>query len=97
MSERVIGMNGTIVYRSICLLMLLIQVVLVTLYLAGVITANTILIELTTIDLIIPVCVVVIIMYYSCKFSGVPQARYSESKTKALTISVVIWSILRIF
>ena len=60
-------------------------------------TAMTILVELTTIELVFPLVAIVLILYYQCKFSGVPQLRYSEQKTRALTASVVIWSVLRIF
>ena len=68
-----------------------------TLYLAGAIAAKTILIELQSIELMFPISVIVLILYYQCKFSGVPQQRYSEQKTRTLTTSVVIWSVMRIF
>ena len=90
-------MNGTLVFRFIVYGMLVVQIVLITLYLAGVINALTILVELTTIELVFPICVVFLLMYYQCKFSGVPQSRYSETKTKSLTTYVIIWSVLRIF
>jgi len=76
---------------------LLVQVILVTLVLAGAIAATTILIELQTIELTFPIIVIVLILDYQCKYSGVPQQRYSESKTRTLTTTVVIWSVLRIF
>ena len=78
-------------------ILLILQILLVTLYLAGAITATTIVIELQSIELMLPIIVIVLILYYQCKFSGVPQQRYSESKTRTLTTAVVVWSVLRIF
>lgn len=70
---------------------------LVTLYMAQAIDAQVLLVELVTLELIAPICVIFGIMYYQCKYSGVPQARFTEPKTRTLTTLVVIWSILRIF
>ena len=97
LNTRMSKVNGTLVFRFIVYAMLVVQIVLITLYLAGVINALTILVELTTIELVFPICVVMLLMYYQCKFSGVPQSRYSETKTKALTTCVIIWSVLRTF
>ena len=97
LNSRVSRIEGRIIFLSIVSLLIIIQVLLVTLYLAGAITASTILRELQSIELILPIVVIVLILYYQCKFSGVPQQRYSESKTRTLTTSVVIWSVLRIF
>ena len=97
LNERVSRIEGRIVFLSIVALLLIIQVILVTLYMADTITATTILLELQSIELMFPIVVIVLILYYQCKFSGVPQQRYSESKTRTLTTAVVIWTVLRIF
>ena len=67
-----------------------------TLYMADAITAKTILVQIAIIELIVPLGVIFLTLYYQCKFSGLPQTRYSETKTRALTTSVVIWSVLRV-
>ena len=95
--ERSSSMRGTITFRCIVGILVVLQIIFVTLYLADAMTAMTILVELTTIELVFPLVAIVLILYYQCKFSGVPQLRYSEQKTRALTASVVIWSVLRIF
>ena len=77
--------------------LVILQIVLFTIYMAGAMDALTILVEMSTIELVLPICVVVLILYYQCKFSGVPHSRYSETKTRALTATVVTWSVLRIF
>ena len=97
LNERVSRIEGRIVFLSIVVLLLIVQVILVTLYMANAITATTILLELQSIELMFPIVVIVLILYYQCKFSGVPQQRYSESKTRTLTTAVVIWTVLRIF
>lgn len=89
--------DGSLVFRVIVTVLLLLQAIFVTLYLADIFSAMTILVELSTIELAFPICVIVLILYYQCKFSGIPQARYTESKTRALTTTVIIWSVLRIF
>ena len=90
-------MNGIIIFRTLFIALLTTQLILMILYLASAIAAATILEFLIAIDLIFPISILLITIYYQCKFSGIPQARYSESKTKALTTSIVVWSILRIF
>ena len=69
---------------------------LVTLYMAGVTSPQIILHELTILEFVIPIAVIFLILYYQCKYSGVPQARYTESKTRTLTMCLFIWSVLRI-
>jgi len=46
--------------------------------------------------MVLPISVVVLILYYQCKFSGVPQSRYSVPKTRTLTATVLIWSVMRV-
>ena len=57
----------------------LIQILLVTLYLQGLIPARVIATEITTIELLSPILVVVLILYYQCKLSGSPLLRSSHS------------------
>ena len=73
LNERVSRIEGRIVFLSIVSLLLIVQIILVTLYLADAITATTILRELQSIELMFPIVVIVLILYYQCKFSGVPQ------------------------
>ena len=84
-------------FRTIVVTLVILQIVLVTLYMAGAVDAMIILIELASIELIAPICAVFLILFYQCKYSGVPQARYTEGRTRALTTCVIFWSILRIF
>ena len=74
----------------------LIQIGLVTLYLKEIIPAQVIAIEITTIELLSPVLVVVLILYYQCKLSGSPLLRSSHSQTRTLTCAVVLWSFTRV-
>ena len=78
MNDKVSQSNGRIMFLSVVSILMIVQVILVTLYLAGAITAKFILIELQSIELMFPIIVIVLILYYQCKFSGVPQQRYSE-------------------
>ena len=96
-SQRITNMGGSIIFRSIVYLLLILQVVLSTLYLAGAIDATAIVAELASVELVFPICTLFLILYYQCKFSGIPQARYSEGKTRTVTTCVVIWSFMRIF
>mmetsp|Transcript_25732 Transcript_25732/g.34378 ORF Transcript_25732/g.34378 Transcript_25732/m.34378 type:complete len:150 (+) Transcript_25732:654-1103(+) len=63
---------------------------------AGAIDPTIILHELTALEFILPIAVIMLILYYQCKYSGVPQARYTVTKTRYLTLCLVVWSILRI-
>lgn len=97
MSGEASRINGQVIFISIVTVLLLVQAILVTLVLAEAISAMTILFELQCVELMLPIFVIVLICYYQCKFSGVPQQRYSETKTRTLTTTVIIWSVLRIF
>lgn len=72
LNQRVSRVDGSLVFRCIVTILLLMQVLFVTLYLADVFSAMTILVELSTIELAFPICVIVLILYYQCKFSGIP-------------------------
>ena len=72
MSQQVSRVNGSLVFRSTLTLLLLLQVIFVTLYMADMISAMSILVELSVVELALPICVIVLILYYQCKFSGVP-------------------------
>jgi len=78
------------------MIFLFIQISFFTLYLSGVFQATVILREFLIINLLSPVVVTVIILYYECKLSGTPQSRFSQQKVRLLTIAVVIWSMARV-
>ena len=63
---------------------------------AGVTSPQVILHELTVLEFVFPIVVIFLILYYQCKYSGVPAARYTESKTRSLTVCLFVWSVLRI-
>ena len=52
--------------------------------------------ELIGLEFVLPIIVIMLILYYQCKFSGVPQSRYVVPRIRTLTICLVIWSALRI-
>ena len=83
-------------FRVLVVTLVVLQIVLVTLYMAGVTSPEVILHEMTLLEFAIPIIVIFLILYYQCKYSGVPQARYSESKTRSLTVCLFVWSVLRI-
>ena len=57
-------MRGTITFRCIVGILVVLQIIFVTLYLADAMTAMTILVELTTIELLFPLIAIVLILYY---------------------------------
>ena len=87
---------GKMRFRVIVVFLVVLQIVLVTLYMAGVTSPQIILHELTILEFVIPIAVIFLILYYQCKYSGVPQARYTESKTRTLTACLFAWTVLRV-
>ena len=54
------------------------QILLVTLFLCGIIPASVIAIEITIIELLSPIFVIVLLLYYNCKLSGSSLMRTSH-------------------
>ena len=59
-------------FRCLVVILVLLQIILVTLFMAGAIDPVVILHELTAIEFIVPIGVIMGILYYQCKFSGIP-------------------------
>ena len=89
--------SGRMIFCCLTTLMLILQTLLFSLYLADAIDATTILVQLQTIEMMFPIVVLLFIVYYQCKFTGRPQFKYAKPRAKALTRIVVVFSILRLF
>ena len=71
-NSRVSKIDGSLVFRSLVILLLILQIVLMTLYMAGAIAGKSILVEIAVIELIMPLGVIFLTLYDQCKFSGLP-------------------------
>lgn len=64
--------DGYLKFRVIVSLLILLQILLVTIYMAGAFDAALILGELTLLELVSPITMILLVLYYQCKYSGVP-------------------------
>ena len=95
-TEKESRLSSSIRFRFIVVILVITQVTLITLTMAGLVDPVVILNELMVIEFLLPIIVIMLILYYQCKFSGVPQSRYTESKTRTLSICLIVWSVMRI-
>lgn len=70
--------------------------VMYILYLINLMPAIAILITQNTINMIAPVLVIALMLWFQCKFSGLPNTKFGAEKVKYMTLAVLIWSIARV-
>ena len=76
--NRVVSGSSDIWLIVMQVIFILVQILLVTLFLSDIIPANVISVEITVIELLSPIFVMVLLLYYQCKLSGSSLARTSH-------------------